>query len=230
MKNVYPLHITKTFASSVGVLLLIVAAGVSCRSAAVASSAPQIIQPGAPGESSQVISAVKAVDLSRVQHTEADVKFMQGMIGHHTQAVEMVELLKSRTTSDDMKKLGLRIELSQEDEIKMMQRWLQVRGQEVPGPHAMHMQGAHLMPGMLTEEEMAQLAASNGTEFDRLFLEGMIKHHGGALTMVQELFTTPGAGQEVEIFSFASDVDSDQRMEIDRMGAMLNAIAKERQE
>jgi uncharacterized protein (DUF305 family) len=230
MKNVYPLHIAKTFVSSVGVLLLIVAAGVSCRSAAVASSGPQIIQPGAPGESSQVISAVKAVDLSRVQHTEADVKFMQGMIGHHTQAVEMVELLKSHTTSDDMKKLGLRIELSQEDEIKMMQRWLQVRGQEVPGPHAMHMQGAHLMPGMLTEEEMAQLAASNGTEFDRLFLEGMIKHHGGALTMVQELFATPGAGQEVEIFSFASDVDSDQRMEIDRMGAMLNAIAKERQE
>jgi uncharacterized protein (DUF305 family) len=228
VKSVYPLHIVRLFVRSIGVLLLCVAAGVSCRSASVASGAPQIVQPGAPGESSRVISAEKAVDLSKVQHTEADVKFMQGMIGHHTQAVEMVELLKTRTNSEDMKKLGLRIELSQEDEIKMMQRWLEVRGQEVPGPHAMHMPGAHLMPGMLTEEEMAQLAAATGTEFDRLFLEGMIKHHGGALTMVQELFATPGAGQEVEIFSFASDVDSDQRMEIDRMGAMLNAIAKER--
>ena len=228
MKNVYPLHIIRTV--SLPVVLLLVAAGVACRSTSVASGGPQIVQPGAPGEATQVISADKAVDLSKVQHTDADVKFMQGMIGHHTQAVEMVELLKTRSSSEDMKKLGLRIELSQEDEIKMMQHWLQARGQEVPGPHAMHMAGAHLMPGMLTPEEMTQLAAAKGTEFDRLFLEGMIKHHGGALTMVQELFATPGAGQEVEIFSFASDVDSDQRMEIDRMGAMLNAIAKERQE
>jgi uncharacterized protein (DUF305 family) len=96
----------------------------------------------------------------------------------------------------------------------------------VPGPHAMHMHGATLMPGMLTEEEMARLAGAKGTEFDRLFLEGMIKHHGGALTMVDELFATAGAGQEVEIFSFASDVDADQRMEIDRMGAMLRELQK----
>ena len=142
----------------------------------------------------------------------------------------MVELLKSRTARDDMRLLGQRIEISQEDEIKMMQHWLQSRGQEVPGPHAMHMHGATLMPGMLSEEEMARLSAAKGADFDRLFLEGMIKHHGGALTMVHELFETPGAGQEVEIFSFASDVDSDQRMEIDRMGAMLNAIAKEHQQ
>jgi uncharacterized protein (DUF305 family) len=228
MKSVYPFAIIRTVIFSAGVFVLAAAAG-ACRSTNVASSGPPIVQPGAPGEATQIISAAKAVDLSKVGHTDADVKFMQGMIGHHTQAVEMVELLKTRSSSEDMKKLGLRIELSQEDEIKMMQRWLQVRGQEVPGPHAMHMAGAHLMPGMLSPEEMAQLAAAKGTEFDRLFLEGMIKHHGGALTMVEELFATPGAGQEVEIFSFASDVDSDQRMEIDRMGAMLNAIAKERQ-
>jgi uncharacterized protein (DUF305 family) len=227
MESVYPFAITNRRVFPVGVLVLTVAGG-ACRSANVASS-PQIVQPGAPGESTQVISAVAAVDLSKVGHTAADVKFMQGMIGHHAQAVEMVELLKARTASEDMKLLGLRIELSQEDEIKMMQHWLQARGQEVPGPHAMHMHGATLMPGMLTEEEMARLAAAKGTEFDRLFLEGMIKHHGG-LTMVQELFASPGAGQEVEIFSFASDVDADQRMEIDRMGAMLNAIAKERQQ
>jgi uncharacterized protein (DUF305 family) len=227
--DVYPLQRLNTLSYRIGAILLTVLAGASCRTADVGSH-PQIVQPGAPGESSQVISADKAVDLSKVQHTAADVKFMQGMIGHHSQAVEMVALLKDRTAREEMRLLGQRIEISQEDEIKMMQHWLEVRRQEVPGPHAMHMHGATLMPGMLTEEEMARLADAKGVEFDRLFLEGMIKHHGGALTMVHELFETPGAGQEVEIFSFASDVDADQRMEIDRMGAMLNAIAKERQQ
>jgi len=207
-----------------------VIAGAACRSTGVgtagAGPAPPIVQPGAPGESTKVISADKAVDLSRVQHTAADVKFMQGMIGHHSQAVEMVSLLKTRSASDNMRMLGQRIEVSQLDEIKMMEHWLQARGQEVPGPHAMHMHGATLMPGMLTEEEMARLAEAKGAEFDRLFLEGMIKHHGGALSMVDALFATPGAGQEVEIFSFASDVDADQRMEIDRMGAMLRELQK----
>jgi len=228
--TVYPLHILNGYSLRIGAVLLIVAAGVSCRTASVgtagAGSAPPIVQPGAPGESTRVISAEKAVDLSRVQHTAADVKFMQGMIGHHSQAVEMVSLLKARSTSENMRMLGQRIEVSQLDEIKMMQRWLEVRGQEIPGPHAMHMHGATLMPGMLTEEEMAHLAEAKGAEFDRLFLEGMIKHHGGALTMVDELFATAGAGQEVEIFSFASDVDADQRMEIDRMGAMLRELQK----
>jgi len=154
------------------------------------------VQPGAPGQASQVIPADKAIDQSKIAFTEADVKFMQGMIGHHAQAIEMTTLLATRTNREDMKKLALRIETSQSDEIKMMQHWLEVRGQTVPGPHAMHMHGAHLMPGMLTPEEMTQLAAAKGPEFDRLFLEGMIKHHGGALTMVEELFATPGAGQE----------------------------------
>lgn len=146
---------------------------------------------------------------------------MQGMIGHHAQAVEMTSLLTSRTTNDAMRKLARRIDVSQADEITMMQRWLEARGQEIPGPHAHHMAGATLMPGMLTQTEMDRLAAATGTGFDRLFLEGMIKHHEGALVMVQELFATPGAGQESEIFAFASDVDADQRMEIDRMRGML---------
>ena len=107
-----------------------------------------------------------------------------------------------------------------------MQRWLEARGQEVPSPHAHHMAGATLMPGMLTQADMDRLAAATGAEFDRLFLEGMIKHHEGALVMVKGLFATPGAGQESEIFAFASDVDADQRMEIDRMRGML----KERQQ
>jgi len=151
---------------------------------------------------------------------------MQGMIGHHEQAVEMVALVPSRTNREDMKKLALRIDVSQADEIKMMQHWLEVRHQQVPGPHAMHMHGATLMPGMLTADEMTRLGEAKGDEFDRLFLEGMIKHHGGALTMVKDLFSTTGAGQDVEIFSFASDVDADQRMEIDRMGTMLKEIQK----
>jgi uncharacterized protein (DUF305 family) len=192
----------------------------ACRSANV-QHVPEIVQPGAPGEPSSVIPAEKAVDLSHVGYNEADVRFMQGMIGHHAQALEMTALLASRTESDDMRKLAQRIELSQSDEIKMMQDWLRQRGQALPDPHAYHMHGATLMPGMLTPEEMDRLAAAKGSAFDRLFLEYMIKHHAGALTMVKELFSTSGAGQEAEVFAFASDVDADQRMEIDRMGAML---------
>ena len=187
---------------------------------------PPLVQPGAPGEPVRVITAEKATDLSRVEHTPADVKFMQGMIGHHAQATEMVALLRARTERRDMQLLGRRIDLSQADEIKMMQEWLRGRGQSLPDPHAHHMAGATLMPGMLTAEEMARLAEAKGAEFDRLFLTLMIKHHMGALTMVEELFATAGAAQESEIFAFASDVVADQRMEIDRMGAMLKESPK----
>jgi uncharacterized protein (DUF305 family) len=217
----------------IAALLLAAVAG-ACRTASVAPAtpvsgtepAPPIVQPGAPGQPTRVITADKAADLSQVQSTAADVRFMQGMIGHHGQAIEMTALLASRTVREDMRKLAQRIEVSQADEINMMQRWLEARGQDVPGPHAMHMHGATLMPGMLTAEEMARLASAKGDEFDRLFLEGMIKHHAGALTMVQDLLSTPGAGQESEIFAFASDVEADQRMEIDRMGAMLKELQK----
>jgi uncharacterized protein (DUF305 family) len=154
---------------------------------------------------------------------------MQGMIGHHAQALEMVALIPSRTKRDLLRLLGERIDISQKDEIQMMQQWLSTRGQQVPGVNAMHAHGAVLMPGMLTEEEMARLARAKDAEFDRLFLEGMIKHHEGALSMVKQLFATPGAGQDVSIFSFASDVDADQRMEIERMGALLDLLAKEKE-
>lgn len=217
---------------SAAILLTAAVAGASCRTASVGGRepGPPIVQPGAPGEASRVITADTAVDLSHVQATPADVRFMQGMISHHAQAVEMVALIPARTSREDMRLLGKRIDVSQADEIKMMQHWLEVRGQQIPSEHALHMHGATLMPGMLTPEEMERLAAAKGAEFDRLFLEGMIKHHAGALAMVDELFSTPGAGQEVEIFSFASDVDADQRMEIDRMAAMLNSLRKEFQQ
>ena len=133
----------------------------------------------------------------------------------------MTTLLQSRTRNEDMRKLALRIEVSQADEIKMMQEWLKHRGQPLPDPHAHHGPGAPLMPGMLTPEEMTRLRAAAGADFDLLFLEFMIKHHEGALIMVTDLFSTAGAGQEPEIFAFASDVDADQRMEIDRMRGMF---------
>ncbi|MCU1382042.1 MAG: putative outer membrane protein [Acidobacteria bacterium] len=210
------------------VLLAGTAAG-ACRSAALApptAARAPIVQPGAPGQPSQVIAPAQASDLSKVQYTGGDIKFMQGMIGHHAQAVEMVALVPGRTASDEVRKLAMRIDVSQKDEMEMMREWLQARGQPIPDPRAHHMMGATLMPGMLTAEEMARLAAATGAEFDRLFLEGMIKHHSGAITMVHELFATDGAGQTPEIFSYASDVDADQRMEIDRMGSMLKELQK----
>jgi uncharacterized protein (DUF305 family) len=206
----------------VSVLALLPTLGTApgCRSGG--ASAP-LLQPGAPGGETRAIAADKAADLSKVGFTDADVRFMQGMIGHHSQAVEMVALVPSRTASEDMKRLALRIDLSQADEIAMMKRWLTDRGQKLPDPHAHHHPGG-MMPGMLTAEEMAALAAATGAEFDRLFLTGMIKHHEGALTMVQDLYGAGGgAGQESEMYAFAADVDADQRMEIDRMRAMLAA-------
>jgi len=207
-------------------ILCALAATVACRTASGgASPTTRILQPGAPGSDTRPIGVAQATDLSRVQFTAADAKFMQGMIGHHAQAVEMVALIPSRTQNQYMKMLGLRIDVSQEDEIKMMRGWLEARGQAIPGPHSHHEPGG-MMPGMLTAEEMTALGNAKGVEFDRLFLLGMIKHHMGAITMVEELFKTPGAGQDGEIFAFASDVDSDQRMEIDRMGAMLKELQK----
>jgi len=146
---------------------------------------------------------------------------MQGMIGHHLQAIEMTELLTTRTSDDGLRQLAKRIEISQADEIQMMRDWLKARGESLPDPHAHHAPGAELMPGMLTAAEMQRLAESKGRDFDRLFLEFMIKHHDGALVMVEQLFSSEGAGQQSDIFAFASDVETDQRMEIERMSEML---------
>jgi uncharacterized protein (DUF305 family) len=162
----------------------------------------------------------------------ADAQFMQGMIMHHAQAVEMTALIESHTDNNDLMSLGARISRSQSDEIKFMKRWLASRGQ--PISHAMpdmrhenvsHENMSHesmaLMPGMLTSEQMEALRKAKGAEFDHLFLKGMIQHHGGALTMVKDLFDTAGAGQDAELFNFATDVDSGQRAEIRIMQNML---------
>lgn len=187
---------------------------------------PDIVQPGAPGEPTRTLTAAAAAALGQPVHVEADVRFMQGMIHHHAQALEMTDLLSSRTASEEMRLLAQRIDISQTDEIVMMGRWLESRGEDVPGlpeEEASPLNDDQLMPGMLTEGQMAQLASATGEAFDRLFLEFMIVHHEGALTMVSELFLVSGAGQEPVIFQFASDVDADQTAEIGRMNTMLQA-------
>jgi uncharacterized protein (DUF305 family) len=161
------------------------------------------------------------------------VEFMQGMIMHHSQAVEMTGLIPSHTENEDLRLLGARISSSQSDEIKFMQRWLAVRGEPVsmakPGMPAMDL--AHepmaLMPGMLTPEQMEALRKAKGAEFDHLFLTGMIQHHNGALTMVKYLFDTAGAGQDADLFNFATDADNTQRAEIKIMQTMLEKKSSE---
>lgn len=147
---------------------------------------------------------------------------MQGMITHHGQALVMTDLVAERTASEDIRRLARRIDVSQVDEIARMRRWLERRALAVPKGHA----HAPLMPGMLTAEELDRLAGATGAEFDRLFLEFMIRHHEGALVMVANLFSTDGGGQEAEIFQFASHVDADQRAEIARMRDMLSILSK----
>jgi uncharacterized protein (DUF305 family) len=147
---------------------------------------------------------------------------MQGMIHHHSQAVEMTALMPTHTHNKKLLSLGQRISISQTDEMKYMKQWLSERGQpamvHAPG---MDMAAMPLMPGMLTPEQMKTLAKAKGAEFDRLFLTGMIQHHGGALVMVQDLFDTPGAGQDNVLFDFATDVDNTQRAEIEIMRGLL---------
>ncbi len=152
---------------------------------------------------------------------------MQGMIHHHSQAVDMTAMIPSHTQNKELRFLGARISSSQTDEIKFMQRWLAHRGESVPKPMApmpgMDMPGASmkLMPGMLTPQQMEALRNAKGAAFDHLFLVGMIQHHNGALTMVKDLFNTAGAGQDAELFNFATDADNTQRAEIRIMEAML---------
>jgi uncharacterized protein (DUF305 family) len=161
-------------------------------------------------------------------HVAADVRFMQRMIAHHAQALEMTRLVPARSRREDIGLLAARIEASQLEEIERMRRWLSRRGEAFPkvDAHAAHQPGGSPvadMPGMASAEELARLAAATAAEFDRLFLQLMIRHHEGALTMVAELFATEGAGREPEIFRFASDVDADQRAEIARMRRMQTA-------
>ena len=204
----------------------------------------QIVQPGAPGQASKIIAPGNTGTAPRAP-SPADVSFMQGMIMHHAQAIEMVDLLRKRARNKKLRLLGEHMRISQGDEIEYMKQWLRDRGQsDSGGGHmdhmaamkkmgpdmkamdmkAMDMKGMEMMPGMLTPQQMQALAKASGTPFDRLFLSGMIQHHTGALTMVQELFATPDACQDAVIFDFATDVDNTQSAEIELMQRMLKEI------
>lgn len=154
--------------------------------------------------------------------TVADVRFMQDMIGHHAQAIAMARMAATHGAGEAVLKLAEKIDISQRDEIELMEQWLVERGQTVPDDE--YRRAVH-MPGMLTPEQMAQLDAARGREFDRLFLTFMIEHHRGALEMVEALFASPGAAQDPDIFRFATDVDADQRDEIYVMQSMLSMLA-----
>jgi uncharacterized protein (DUF305 family) len=186
---------------------------------------PVVVQPGAPGMPSKTLPASTRASLP--PHSSADVEFMQGMIVHHAQATEMTAMIASRTENKSLRSLGARISSSQSDEIKFMKRWLAARGESAAkstSPMAgmnMSQDSMGLMPGMLTSKQMVALRNAKGSNFDRLFLTGMIQHHNGALLMVKDLFDTAGAGQDAELFDFATDVDTGQRAEIRIMETML---------
>jgi uncharacterized protein (DUF305 family) len=215
-------------------ILLSSAVTAACQQTTTAPGGVTIVQPGAPGQSNKVLTPATASAPPR-KPSEADVKFMQGMIMHHSQAVEMTELLKTRTHDTEVQALGKRIDISQSDEMRFMREWLTERGEPLSEHASMDMAGMDMagmdhdmdmgsmpmMPGMLTKEQMKALAAATGPEFDHLFLTGMIQHHMGALTMVKDLFRVPGAGQDPRLFDFASDVDNTQQAEIDIMRHML---------
>ena len=193
------------------------------------ASPPVVVQPGAPGQPTQILPSSTRAKLPPL--SAKDVEFMQGMIMHHAQAVEMTALINDRTNNKELRLLGARISHSQADEMKYMEQWLKLRGEptSMPMPSMQHTPGMDmskhqhqmLMPGMLTEEQMDALKKARAGEFDRLFLKGMIQHHKGALVMVDELFNTAGAGQDSQLFNFATDVDSGQRAEIRIMEKML---------
>lgn len=187
---------------------------------------PVVVQPGAPGQPTRILPPSTRATLP--PRSPADVQFMQGMIMHHAQAVEMTALIESHTTNKELRLLGARISHSQSEEIRFMKRWLEARGEptEMPMPDMPGMDMSKqpmLMPGMLTPKQMEALKEAKGAEFDRLFLTGMIQHHNGALIMVKDLFDTAGAGQDAELFTFTTDVDSGQRAEIRIMQNMLGA-------
>lgn len=242
---------TKLFMSAA---VLALAPAMAVGGAASGQDAP-IVQPGAPGEAGRQLSGEEAARIADNRYSDDDVSFMQGMILHHAQALEMARMVPARTSDPTLRTLARRIDVSQESEIELMSRWLESRGEDVPevhlhdwdehpegydhggaggdqdahadhahhGGHGGH--GDHVgMQGMLSPEQMAELASLEGTEFERLFLESMIVHHEGAIVMVTELFRSPGAAQDSDIYGFAGHVESDQVAEIGRMEELLQSI------
>jgi uncharacterized protein (DUF305 family) len=190
---------------------------------------PNIVQAGAPGEPSTSLSEDDVADVKSTPHTQADVDFMKGMIHHHAQALLMTSLVRERSASPDIPLLARRAEISQQTEIETMERWLIARDEKPPDEkdhRTGHGPGGGLMPGMVSAGKLARLAAAEGREFDGLFLEYMIRHHRGALTMVRRLAAAKG-GAEPEIGLFTRHVEADQNIEIDRMQDLLAELEGE---
>jgi uncharacterized protein (DUF305 family) len=201
--------------------------------AAFCQSGGTVVQPGAPGQSTKTLpSSTQAA--APLAPQPADIAFVQGMIMHHSQAVEMTALLKTRSHNPEVKALGERINISQGDEIRFMHHWLEAHKIPVDPMGGMNMDdGVDMnsldyapMPGMLTRRQMIALEKSTGPEFDHLFLTGMVKHHTGALTMVTDLTSVPGTNQDADLFDFVSDVVNTQQAEIDIMNGLLKKEKK----
>ena len=208
------------YRAGLGIVLLAISTG-------SLAQAP-IFQPGPPGEKGRAISADEATRIANTSFSPADVRFMQDMIPHHHQAIVMADLVRDRTNRQELIDVADRINASQDDEIAFMKRWLKERGQEAPDPsahHAMHV--THKMAGMATPEQMEELAAAKGTEFDRLFLTLMMTHHKGALTMVGELLKQDGSAYDPVLFEFTSEVTNSQSSEIERMNALLVSLSSD---
>jgi uncharacterized protein (DUF305 family) len=231
-------------AAGILVLASIASAGCASHSAGPAQTAPapastSASAPAATANTGPVRTSAAAIaearaDSVRHPYTAGDVQFMQGMIGHHAQALIMAAWAPTHDASPSVQTLCLRIINSQQDEITLMQHWLADRQQMVPDGHTpgrkMMMNGTEqtmLMPGMLTPAQMTELDHAKGLDFDRLFLTDMIQHHRGAVSMVHDLFETQGAGQDEIVFKFASDANVDQTTEIARMEKMLAIVRLE---
>jgi uncharacterized protein (DUF305 family) len=225
VKKLTPSRSVSAGLAAVALSLSLVAPSVRAFGQQAEHETPVVVQPGPPGKPTKTLPPDTKAKLP--PRSNADVEFMQGMIMHHAQAVEMTALIASHTENKNLRSLGARISSSQSSEIKFMKRWLAARGEPttmgMAGMPGMDASGGamSLMPGMLSAQQMEALRNARDAEFDRLFLSGMIQHHGGALTMVKDLFDTAGAGQDAELFDFATDADNTQRAEIRIMQSML---------
>ncbi|MEL6686456.1 MAG: DUF305 domain-containing protein [Pseudomonadota bacterium] len=185
-----------------------------------------ILQPGAPGQPTKILSTSEAATIADNSYTRDDVNFMQDMIPHHAQAVEMVALIEGRSNNEDVIDIGGRIDASQADEIEFMETWLTERGEELPGAHAHHhTHMSHADMGMATPEQMAELATLEGAAFDNLFLTLMIRHHEGAVDMVDDLLDKRGSAYDPVLYEFVNDITNDQTAEIKRMNGMLEDLS-----
>jgi len=212
--------------SMIPLVLRVVTGTVLLGQASICLAQAPIIQPGAPGQPPRELSADEAIDVAITRYSPDDVRFMQDMIPHHHQAVEMAALVADRTNRPELLDVAGRINASQADEIEFMQQWLRYRGQRVPDPTAHDaMHTSHKMAGIASPEQMAELAAAKGTNFDRLFLRLMITHHEGAVKMVKALFEHPGSVYDPVLYEFTTDINNDQTTEIERMNGMLVGLS-----